>query len=89
MEKTNIILACLEELNTLLHSKEKAFNLILDYIANNLEINNEKRKIENEKSEVIAKLAKQMINNADIILRADKLITENKSKNLTIKELIK
>ena len=58
-------------------------------IANNLEINNEKRKIENEKSEVIAKLAKQMINNADIILRAYKLITENKSKNLTIKELIK
>ena len=58
-------------------------------IANNLDINNEERKIENEKSEVIAKLAKQMINNADIILRADKLITENKSKNLTIKELIK
>ena len=58
-------------------------------IANNLEINNEERKIENEKSEVIAKLAKQMINNADIILRADKLITENKSKNLAIKELIK
>ena len=58
-------------------------------IANDLAMNNEKRKIENEKSEVIAKLAKQMINNADIILRADKLITENKSKNLTIKELIK
>ena len=58
-------------------------------IANDLAMNNEERKIENEKSEVIAKLAKQMINNADIILRADKLITENKSKNLTIKELIK
>ena len=58
-------------------------------ITNDLAMNNEERKIENEKSEVIAKLAKQMINNADIILRADKLITENKSKNLTIKELIK
>ena len=58
-------------------------------IANDLAMNNEERKIENEKSEVIAKLAKQMINNANIILRADKLITENKSKNLTIKELIK
>lgn len=58
-------------------------------IANDLAMNNEERKIENEKSEVIAKLAKQMINNADIILRADKLITENKSKNLAIKELIK
>ena len=58
-------------------------------ITNDLAMNNEERKIENKKSEVIAKLAKQMINNADIILRADKLITENKSKNLTIKELIK
>lgn len=58
-------------------------------IGNDLAMNNEERKIENEKSEVIAKLAKQMINNADIILRADKLITENKSKNLAIKELIK
>ena len=58
-------------------------------IANNLDINNEERKIENEKSEVIAKLAKQMINNADIILRADKLITENKSLNSFSKSIRK
>ena len=46
-------------------------------IANDLAMNNEERKIENEKSEVIAKLAKQMINNADIILKLLKIDTES------------
>lgn len=31
-----------------------------------------------EKSDIIARLAKQMINNADVILRTDKLIAESK-----------
>lgn len=56
MEKTNIILECLEELNTLLHSKEKAFNLILDYIANKLEIKNVILSYTTETKEVLDRL---------------------------------
>ena len=35
-------------------------------IANDMAMGEEERKQENEKSEIIARLAKQMINNADI-----------------------
>ena len=43
----------------------------------------ERRRQDNADSEVVAKLAKQMINNADIMLRAEKLNTEtNISKML-------
>lgn len=40
------------------------------------------------KADAIARLAKQMINNSDVVLRADKLIDEGKLKNSHIKELI-
>ena len=40
-------------------------------------------------SENIAKLAKQMINNADIILRSEKLITDKQLKDTIIENLIK
>lgn len=40
-------------------------------------------------AEYIAKIAKQMINNADIILRSEKLIDEGKLKESTIEQMIK
>ena len=51
---------------------------------------NESEKCECHKtSENIAKLAKQMINNADVILRSEKLITDKQLKNTIIENLIK
>ena len=49
----------------------------------------EEYRVAMEKSDVIAKLSKQMINNADVILRADKLIAEGMlNSSSTIKTLI-
>lgn len=42
----------------------------------------------NEQSEIIARLAKQMINNADIVLRTNKLQDEGKLKNAQIKKMV-
>lgn len=42
----------------------------------------------NEQSEIIARLAKQMINNADIVLRANKLQDEGKLKDRAIVGMI-
>lgn len=39
----------------------------------------EERQIENEQSHLIMTLAKQMINNGDLILRTEKLMAQNKS----------
>ena len=39
----------------------------------------EERQIENEQSALIAGLAKQMIQNGDLILRTEKLLSQNKS----------
>lgn len=39
----------------------------------------EERQIENEQSHLIMELAKQMINNGDLILRTEKLMAQNKS----------
>ena len=58
-------------------------------IANDMAMTEEERKVENEKSDMIARLAKQMINNADVVLRTDKLISENKiSKDSTISKMV-
>lgn len=57
-------------------------------IANDLAMSENERKKENETSEMIARLAKQMINNADVILRTDKLIAEGKLQNSTIKKVV-
>ena len=43
---------------------------------------------ENEKSEIIARLAKQMINNADIVLRTDKMRAEGKLCNSAISKIV-
>lgn len=58
-------------------------------ITNDMAMSEEERKKENEKSEIIARLAKQMINNADVVLRTDKLIAESKvSKDSTISKIV-
>lgn len=57
-------------------------------ITNDKSLNDADRAKENEKSEIIARLAKQMINNADVILRTDKLRAEGKLNGSTIDELV-
>lgn len=57
-------------------------------ITNDLAMSDEERKKENEKSDMIARLAKQMINNADVILRTDKLISEGKLKESTVEKVV-
>lgn len=39
----------------------------------------EEREVENEQSAIIERLAKQMINNGDLILRTEKLMAQNKN----------
>lgn len=46
------------------------------------------RSEEIENSKAIVSLSKQMINNADVILRADKLLHECSSENITISKII-
>lgn len=43
---------------------------------------------ENEQSEIIARLAKQMINNADVVLRTNKLQDEGKVRNSQISKMV-
>lgn len=57
-------------------------------LTNDLAMGEEERKKENEKSDMIARLAKQMINNADVILRTDKLIAEGKLRDSTIEKVV-
>lgn len=57
-------------------------------ITNDLAMGEEERKKENEKSDMIARLAKQMINNADVILRTNKLIAEGKLRDSTIEKVV-
>ena len=58
-------------------------------IAQNKEMPVDERKIETELSQTIASLAKQMINNADVVLRAEKLIAEGTLTNSAIEKMIK
>lgn len=48
----------------------------------------EERKKETELSQTISSLAKQMINNADIVLRTNKLVAEGKLKNSAIEKMV-
>ena len=48
----------------------------------------EDRKKETEISQTIASLAKQMISNADIVLRTDKLVSEGKLQNSHIEKMV-
>lgn len=57
-------------------------------IARNKDMPLEERAKEAEISQVISSLAKQMINNADIVLRSDKLVAEGKIMNSNIQKLV-
>lgn len=57
-------------------------------ISNNESLSDEQRKKENETSDIVARLAKQMINNADVILRTDKLKAEGKLQDSTIEKVV-
>ena len=51
-------------------------------------LSSEQRKQEIDISQTISSLAKQMINNADVVLRTDKLISTGELKNSKIKDMI-
>ena len=51
-------------------------------------LSSEQRKREIEISQTISSLAKQMINNADVVLRTDKLISTGELKNSKIEDMI-
>lgn len=57
-------------------------------IANDNSLSAEERKRENEQSQTISSLAKQMINNADVVLRTDKLVAEGKLRDSAIRKLV-
>lgn len=48
----------------------------------------EERKEETELSQTISSLAKQMINNADIVLRRDRMVADGKLRNPAISKMI-
>lgn len=57
-------------------------------IAKDENLSAEERKMETDLSQTISSLAKQMINNADIVLRADKLKAEGKITGSNIEKMI-
>lgn len=57
-------------------------------IATNNDLTLEERQKETEISQTISSLAKQMINNADIVLRAEKLVHEGKLRGSNIEKMI-
>lgn len=57
-------------------------------IAINPNLSVEERKEETGISQAIASLAKQMINNADIVLRTDKLVSEGKLQKSHIEKMV-
>lgn len=57
-------------------------------IATNNDLTLEERQKETEISQTISSLAKQMINNADIVLRAEKLVYEGKLMGSNIEKMI-
>ena len=57
-------------------------------IAVDKNLTDEERKMETDLSQTISSLAKQMINNADIVLRTDKLVAEGKLQHSNIVKLV-
>lgn len=51
-------------------------------------LSDEERKRESELSKTVSSLAKQMINNADIVLRADRLFIDTKGEKAKIKQMV-
>lgn len=66
----------------------KELQAILGNVLNQLmkEGNDRYRKEVQERAEFVAKIAKQMVNNADVVLRADKLCNRNDRINALIGE---
>ena len=58
-------------------------------IVSNTEMSMDERRKEAELSQTISSLAKQMINNADVVLRTEKLVAEGKLENSNIEKLIR
>ena len=58
-------------------------------IVSNTEMSMDECKKEAELSQTISSLAKQMINNADVVLRTEKLVAEGKLENSNIEKLIR
>ena len=58
-------------------------------IVSTTEMSMDERKKEAELSQTISSLAKQMINNADVVLRTEKLVAEGKLENSNIEKLIR
>ena len=58
-------------------------------IVSNTEMSMDEHKKEAELSQTISSLAKQMINNADVVLRTEKLVAEGKLENSNIEKLIR
>jgi len=57
-------------------------------IAIDKDVSIEDRKRETELSQTISSLAKQMINNADIVLRTNKLVADSKLKDSAIQKMV-
>ena len=57
-------------------------------IASDSTLSVDERRKETELSQTISSLAKQMINNADVVLRTDKLVAEGKLKESNIERLV-
>ena len=57
-------------------------------IASDNTLSVDERRKETELSQTISSLAKQMINNADVVLRTDKLVAEGKLKECYIERLV-
>lgn len=70
----------------LLELQEILGNRISIAVDENLPV--EERKKEVEISQTICSLAKQMINNADIVLRANKLVADGTLKDSAIEKMI-
>lgn len=76
-----------KEKNMTLKDLQKVLGERIELI-NDVAMGEEERKKEMEKTDMIARVAKQMINNADVILRTDKLIAEGKLKDSTIEQVV-
>lgn len=71
---------------TLIELQEKLGRQIEDLTDERIPFENRKRM--GELASVISSLAKQMINNADVVLRAEKLFGDNKISNTSIMNMV-
>ena len=70
-----------------LYGLQKVLGDNIEYISD-MALDEDERKKAFEKADMITRLAKQMINNADVILRTDKLLAEGKMSDSTIERVV-